>query len=252
MIRNTLTLLACGGLVTLFACSSDDVGEKYPSADSFCTAKAEAECKGVAAQCGATEEACKEKRVAVCNTAANTASGAGRKYKASAAENCIEKTRALYDLKTIPPDKEAEAQEICERVFEGLKALSERCEGTYDCKSGLVCDKTVCAERVVKQASQPCNNPGEVCEKGSYCGAQGDLKFCLPKKNRDEICSPDVPCKEELRCVGSCKDKYQPGDVCGTSDECSDAAPFCDPVQKRCIAKSFAAGTAACKDFGGF
>jgi hypothetical protein len=252
MIRNTLMLFAVAGFAALVACSSDDAGERYPSPDSFCSAKAEAECEGVAAQCGASLDACKDRRVVVCTDAANAAIGSGRQYKAPLAEGCIEKTRALFDLKTLPPDKEDEQSEACERVFEGQTAKNASCGGDYECSADLVCDKGVCATEVVKSIDEGCANPGEVCDKGSYCGQVESLTRCLAKKSEGDLCTADVPCKEELRCAGTCRAKYAPGEVCATSAECSDAAPYCEPTQKKCIAKSFAAGTAACKEFGGF
>lgn len=251
MIRQLIGCLSFAAVVTVVACSSDEA-DKYPSSDSFCAAVADQECQGVASVCGASLDACKQKRLPVCTQAASDAVAQGRKYAASLAENCINKTRDLYQAKTIAPEKETEQQEACARVFEGQKDKSQNCTTNYDCKGSMVCDKKVCADKVVKNEKDPCNNPGEVCSTGSYCGAQGDLKFCLSKKGLADICNADVPCKETYRCYGTCMEKYKAGEVCASSDECVTEAPYCDPTQKRCIAKSFAAGSPACKDFGGF
>ncbi len=248
MIRNMLTAVAFLGAVVA-ACSSDD-DFRYPSTDAFCSAKADAECTNVAAPCGKTASDCKTARSAACTSSANTATSQGRKYKPPSADGCIDKTKALYELRTIPPEKETEQREVCERVFEGSKARNERCSGPYDCQASLVCDKGVCATKVVKNLDDPCANPGEVCATGAYCGTLDGLMRCLAKKDRDQLCGPDAPCKESLRCVGTCRDKFNAGDVCGASEECADAAPYCDPVQKRCVAKTFSAGNAACGELG--
>lgn len=251
MIRKTLGLVVLavtGGLA--LACSSSGDPEKYPNADAFCSAKADEECNGLYAQCAATLDSCKTKRVSACQNAAGGAAGQGRTYTASLAQGCIDKTHELFAGKTVAPDKETEQVDTCERVFAGSKQKNAPCGGTYECSGSLVCDKGVCAEKVVRNQSEPCNNPGEVCAAGSYCGAQGQLKFCMAKNAKGDVCTADAPCVEDLRCIGTCTDKYQPGQVCGTTDECSSAAPYCDPLQKRCLVK-YQAGTQACKDFGG-
>lgn len=251
MIRKSLTF-AFGaltfGLVALVACSSDE-GERYPDTSSFCEAKAQEECNGVAAVCGATVEACKAKRLSPCNEAAVAATAQGRKYKASLAESCLSKTRELYNARIVAPEKEAEQIDTCARVYEGTVLKNAACKDSYECQGALVCDKGVCSDKTERKQGDPCNNPGEVCAKGSYCGSQGQLKFCLPKKVKGDLCNADVPCAEDFRCIGTCTEKKQAGGDCATNDDCASAAPSCEAA--RCIAKSFAAGTPACKAFGG-
>jgi hypothetical protein len=251
MIRKTLGLLVAGGVVVLVACSGDSAGEKYPDAASFCNAKAAEECTAQAALCGATVDACKTKVSAACQAAGNSVGG-GRTYKASSAEGCINKTHDLFNQKTFTSDQEKDWTNVCERVFAGTKVSNTPCQSDYECVDQLVCDKGVCANKVEKNQGEGCSNAGEVCAKGSYCGNQGQLKFCLPKKANGDICSADAPCLETLRCVGSCSDKLNIGDVCGTDDDCKEIStpPYCDPASKKCAAK-FTAGTQSCKDLGG-
>lgn len=250
MIRSLLTLALCGGAVALAACSSD-VGERYPDVNAFCTAKAEAECNGIAAQCGATLDTCKQKLIPTCTADANTATTQGRRYNAAAAPACVDKTNALYGAKTIDPKKEAEQNDTCARVFAGQKAKNSPCTTAYECQGSMICDKGVCSDLVVKNQGEACNNPGEVCAAGSFCGQQGELKFCLPKKQKGELCTAELPCVETLYCLGSCKDKIAPGEACGSDDECSATAPYCDPAGQRCTAKSYAAGSPTCQEVGG-
>lgn len=256
MIRNLLTVMACAGAFALVACSSS-VEEKYPSTDSFCAAKADAECNNLAiVPCGATVEACKSLRVDACKAAATTAQGAGRNYKSTSAEACITKVTAVYSPKVIDAEKETEALEACERVFAGSKAANAPCATNYECEGSQICDKTVCATKVDTAIGSACANPGQFCAKGSFCAQQGPNKFCVAKKAENEICTPDSPCKEDLRCVGagasggSCKPRVTVSGKCDTDNDCASSAPACEPVKKECRAK-FERGTQACRDLGG-
>jgi hypothetical protein len=76
MIRTTLTALVAAAFVTLVACGGDDVGEKYPSTESFCSSLAEEECTAVALNpCSATVDACKTKRTQTCQSSAAAVTG---------------------------------------------------------------------------------------------------------------------------------------------------------------------------------
>lgn len=250
MIRNLLTLVACGGLVALVACSGSDEDEAFSTSSAFCTAKAEAECKNLAGTCGATEELCKPKRTDACNTAATAATGTGRAYRANAAQGCIDKVNAAFSPKVIDPAKETEANEACERVFGGTKAKNAACASTFECDGALVCDRGVCADKSATALGEACNNPGQVCAAGSYCQQQGQNKFCVEKKKVGEICTAEAPCKEDLRCVNSCVARVASGGACDKDEECAAEAPYCDPAAKKCRPK-YQAGTQACRDYGG-
>jgi hypothetical protein len=251
MIRKTLVSLASVGFVALVACSGDEATEKYPDANAFCSAKATEVCNAQAALCGATVDACKSKYSASCN-AAGAGAGGGRSYKASLAEECITKTHDLFNQKTFTADQEKTWKDTCERVFAGTKVANTPCANDYECVDQLVCDKGVCGTKTEKNQGEGCSNAGEVCAKGSYCGDQGALKFCLPKGDEGKICSANAPCKEDLRCVGTCSAKLNIGDVCGGDDDCKEVStpPYCDPATTKCAAK-FSAGTQSCKDLGG-
>lgn len=257
MIRKTLTLtLACGGLfVALAACSSSDPEAKYPSSDSFCAAKAAAECKNLAvANCSSDETRCTSLRTDACKGAALSAQGAGRNYKPAAAETCINKVNEVYSPKIIDPEKEVQLVETCERVFGGTKAANTPCANDYECDGSQVCDKTVCATKVDTAVGSACGDPGKVCAKGAFCAQQGPNKFCVAKKAENETCAPDSPCKEDLRCVGaqagsgSCKARVTAGNACDTDNDCVSTAPACD-AQKKCGLK-YQPTSKACKDLG--
>lgn len=251
MIRKTLTLIACAGATALFACSSAEEGEKYPAVGSFCSAYADALCQGVAAGCATSVDNCKAKAAAKCNV---DSAAVGRVYRPSNADACVSKTKDLFGQKTFTADQEKEQKNLCGRVFGGTVAKNGPCQVAADCQDNkMTCDKGLCSEKTDKKLGEACNNPGDVCEKGSYCGNQGAVKFCLAKNKLGDLClNPDNPCLEDLRCSGSCQPKYGPGEVCGTDDECKETttAPYCDPVQNKCLPK-YGLGTESCKQIGG-
>jgi hypothetical protein len=251
----TLRLLCVAAMVGEFiffaGCGDDAAPAKFASVDSFCSAKAEAECKAVASACGVATDACKTQRTDACNTAAGTAAGQGRTYQQAKAEACITKTTEVYADRTIDPVKEADFEEACGRVFAGSKKKSEACDAEFECEETLICDpeKKVCAEKVERKADDPCNNPGDVCGKDLYCQQQGDNKFCVAKNKLDESCRvPSAPCAEDGRCVGNvCVARLGAGEACDSSDECT--TNFCN-AERKCQARQYASETGSCKDFG--
>jgi hypothetical protein len=249
-MRNVLSIAASFFGLVVFACGDDDPGEKYSSADAFCSAKAAEECKAVSAVCAVSDTVCTTRRTDACKTAANAAIAQGRAYRAANAEACINATAAVYADRVINPTKEETFEEACERVFTGSKKASEACSNLYDCEGSLTCDldKKFCAAEVTRMADQPCNNPGDICATGLYCQDRGGSKFCGAKKNKDEACGAAGPCLEAFRCVNVCVDKVAPGGFCDTNDECTTG--LCN-AEKRCAARQYPSETGSCKDFGG-
>lgn len=250
MIRNTLTALACAAFVTLVACGSDDVGEKYPSADSFCQALAETECNAVALNpCQTTVDNCKTKRTASCNANAAKLSAQGRSYRAPAAEECINKTGDELKARNIDPASDKVATEACERVFTGSKEKTQPCQNDYECSGTLVCTQGVCYDKSVKNKGEPCGSVGDTCAAGTYC----DSKFCVARPEQNGTCSAAVPCIETLRCAGGvCLAKYGPNQVCASTDECT-SGTVCQTVNntKVCTVQTLPS-TRTCKDdYGG-
>lgn len=249
--RNLLTLIAFGGIVALVACSSDEA-DKFGSSDSFCTAKAESECKNLAKKCGATEDACKTKRVAACNNAAAAAANQGRAYRANAVQDCIDKIDDVYkdNANSVTAEGEKEVVVVCERVFGGTKKEREPCAQTFECEGSLICDG-VCIKQETVSLNGGCANAGQVCDTGTYCQATGGKSFCVAKNGLGDGCGVDNPCIESLRCVNRCVEKVAVGQPCDNDGECADAAPFCDLTSspKKCRPK-YESTTSACKEFG--
>ena len=159
MIRRALGLMAFGaGLVVVAACGDDEPTAKYPTADSFCDAKAAEECKAVAAACAVADDKCKSTRADVCKALAGGATGEGRTYRPENAENCIAKTTIVYADRVIDAAKEEAFVEACGRVFTGTKQRNEACANEFDCEGTLVCDldKKLCSVKVAKGVDETC------------------------------------------------------------------------------------------------
>ena len=252
--RNLLTLMAFGGSMALAfssACSSDDP-VKFGSSDQYCSARAEAECGNLAKKCGASVEACTSKRTATCNNAAAAAANMGRTYRPNAVQDCIDTINDVYKngASDVTPDGEKNVEKVCQRVFGGTKTERTPCANTFECDGALICD-TVCAAEEIVQLNAGCGNAGQVCAAGTYCQAQGGKSFCVEKKKENDICGPDSPCIETLRCVNHCVPKVTVGNPCDNDGECANEAPFCDlsSMPRKCRPK-YESTTSACKEFG--
>ncbi|NVL83582.1 hypothetical protein, partial [Escherichia coli] len=71
--------------------------------------------KNLAKRCGASEDACKAKRTATCNTAALSAKNQGRTYRSSAVQDCLDKIDAVFHdgASAVTPDGEKEVTKVC-------------------------------------------------------------------------------------------------------------------------------------------
>ncbi len=240
------------------ACGGSD-SDKYPSPDSFCQAKAQAECQ-VAARCGVSADACTSARKSDCMTKVAKAS-ANRTYRPANADACVSRTQDVYssndpvdpsklhDVDVAADDKDS----ICAKVFTGDVKTLAPCTGDLECEGDLICDKKFCAEKNEKPGGQPCGNPGDVCASGFYCDVGSTPAQCKAVGAAGAVCDETHPCDASLRCSNNCKDRVQSGGACTTDDDCASSAPYCDPnLGNKCDAgQTFAAGAAACKSFGG-
>lgn len=244
------------------ACSSSSAANPFPDVSSFCTAVATAECNNVAAVCGNSADTCKTARTAHCNSLASGGAstetdlfgvtGTSRKYSSDNVQACIDQVNKIYAQRVIAPADFKATQAICNKVFQGTADKNQACTVDADCLGSFICDKKFCATKVDKALSDPCGNPGDICDDNSYC-ASGTPNVCTARGKLNDPCSADKPCTKDLYCLGVCTAKKASGSTCNASSDCSDAAPFCDPNNNmKCDAGiSFAVGATACKAFGG-
>lgn len=253
MIRSTFGVATALCIALVTACGDDEApADKYPTSDSFCTAKAASECDAVAAACSVSDDACRTARKSACNTAAGAATAQGRAYRPASAQECIDKVTALYADRVLDPAKTEAFEDACERVFTGDKKKSDACDNAYACEGTLFCDvdKGFCADKVTKKLNDPCNNPGDTCEKGLFCQDKGGgSRFCTAKGTLGVTCQvPAMPCAEDLYCNGTaCVARQAAGATCTTGDEC--VTGYCNPSHQ-CQAPQYASETGTCKDFG--
>ena len=246
-----LTLLASGG------CGG---GSSTPiTEDQFCDQKAAAECQ-VTAKCGNVMTApCIMERKTACLAVGAASKTAPRIFVPGNVGACVNKTKSVYSKATTSqatPTDLADMDDVCAYVYQGNSTTN--CNVKYDCAGNKICDKKFCADKVTKNKGQPCANPGEVCATGSYCAPDPVTSnlVCLAKAAQSAACSATVPCVETLRCDGltsTCMPRFGAGESCGTTDDCIATAPYCDPyLGCKCdLGLSFAAGAAACVDYGG-
>ena len=241
------------GIAAMAACSaSDSDSDALGTVEQFCQARAENECV-VAPKCAATTDACLAARKSVCAADAKAAQSSGRVYTSSLARACLDKTKELYDRGSASPTEMTELEETCGRVFQGTIEQNKPCTTDFECKDQLICDKGFCATENEKKSGEPCANPGDICERGSYCTNNGSLFVCASKKGAGEVCRDDSsPCSEDYRCNGLCVSRFGPGESCEVGrDQCASSAPYCDPTVLKCTAGvGFTAGAPICKDYG--
>jgi hypothetical protein len=248
----------------VWACSSNNSSPPYPDVQSFCNAKAKAECQ-IAALCAIDATNCENVRAALCVQDGSSATASGtRKYAAGNAQACIDAVNAAYgnNASKIPFDKLVGAGSLtdkCERVWSGSADKGQSCQSDYECAGSRICAPAgpgatvrVCADSVQKNQGDFCSDPGSMCATDTFCTAQdGGAAQCLPAAQPGQPCGA-APCVSADRCMnGFCIVRAKAGEACVTNDDCAAAAPFCDPyAQNICtIGLTFATGAADCHGY---
>ncbi len=234
----------------LVACASSS--EPTLTVDSFCQSKAQAECQ-IASRCGNQVARCVDARRTKCLSAQASQTTGTRVFRPANTQACVDKTNTVYAKSAITPADMTELDQVCGRVVQGTVASLSGCTTDFDCVGALICDKSLCAPKVVKKLTELCGNPGELCDVGAYCAAVGGSRQCLAKKNSGEACDASQLCVETQRCAITCQPRLPSGGPCASNDDCAPTAPYCDPyLSNKCDAGlAFAPGAAACKDYGG-
>jgi hypothetical protein len=232
-------------LLGLFAAAcGSKVGDKYPTIDTFCEAKAQEECQ-VAPRCAVTVEACIQDRASGCVTASlTTIQTTGRTYVPANAQACLDVVNRIYASGLVPPTetdvtRSGSMAEVCAQVFLGSADKNQGCSVDADCMFGRMCAAAivgtttrVCADPVPKLEGEFCADPGSVCTSGTFCSTIQGAPICQKKAALGESCSLTFPCTEALRCdgLGRCSERMPAGASCASNDDCAAEAPMCDPA----------------------
>jgi hypothetical protein len=269
MQKPTVAALA---LAFAAACSAK-ASQPFPDVQSFCNAKAKAECQ-VAMTCGIDVADCEVQRVSLCNLEAMTAETSGsrtRHYSPANAADCITTVGNAYGKTQIPFSQlvgSGSLSDICQRVFTGDAAVNDPCETSYDCAKDLVCAPvtpgsatTVCAAAVNKSQGDFCQDPGSICPPDTYCAMPptGGGYQCLPAKQQGQPCdAATAPCVSTQRCEAgagatgfTCEPRVAAAQPCATNDDCAPDAPYCDPYVGNLCTKGLSFATLA-PDCNGF
>jgi len=256
MIRKALGLSFMFGVVSMFAfaCGDDDAaGDKYPTVDSFCAAKAALECSaGSVAVCGVPGDTCKAKRKDACVAAG--AAAAGRSYTPAKAEACLNLVTDAYANPTNKTKYDAYL-DTCARVFAGSKTKGQGCTSEFDCSGTLFCylqkATPLCADKSSpKNENDGCANSGDVCGTGLYCELASP-PLCKKERTVGQGCGDTIPCVSGTFCDGTvCQNLLQTGTTCTVDKQC--AGNFCNKdIGNKCAGRQFPSETSSCKDFGG-
>ena len=200
-------------------------GPKYPFLNSYCQARATAECShAVVLACAVADVAtCVTNRQALCMTSAppNTI------YNPDAAEGCVDEVMSAYADAAIT---EAEFQAIdaaCLPVFNGPGVMGATCQVDTDCQVGsmLRCvlapnsTQGTCQVPQMVTGGGSCAGVADQCVAGYHCGLTAN---CDIDQAAGQACAPGTPCAPNLACAasGMCVSKSPDGSPCTTDDDC--------------------------------
>jgi hypothetical protein len=264
-MRRWLGIAAAAGVSAglVWGCTTTAT-QPYPDEQSFCSAKAKAECQ-VAPACAVDASSCASLRTQSClsQSAQYQASGT-RKYNPDNAQGCIDAVNGAYGSgNTIKFDQlygDGSIDDKCQRVFQGTADKNQPCTTDYDCSGSRICSPVspgsqskVCADKQSKNSGDFCADPGSVCTGDTYCSTStGGAAQCVASPTAGQACSATVPCASAFRCQGSaCQDRVGGSSACTTNGDCNSSFPYCDPyANSTCtIGLTFANGSFDCAAF---
>jgi hypothetical protein len=210
-------LLACACIVKN--------GPKYPDLNSFCNARATAECSpNVLLACAIpSASTCINKRQALCLSSVP----AGTVYNPSSAENCVNQVSSAYDDAKVTLAESTAIDAACLSVFDGPAGKDASCQSDLGCQvsSGLRCilapgsSQGICEIPQAVQGGGSCSASNARCVTGFHCGptAHCDINAAV-----GEACGAQIPCGTDLQCSsgGTCINKNVDGSMCSSADEC--------------------------------
>jgi hypothetical protein len=198
----------------------------------------------------------------------------GGNYDGRLASQCVQAVSAAESVSCDPvPGSISDARTVCQKVFEGRKAIGESCKSSAECKpvEGQIvgCEglpltdpdagllplsiprllegsdlRPLDAPRSTPQCvSFPPMEPGARCSTpalAALCEITGELAcdrvegICKDRANAGDPCNGDG-CKAGLVCsAGICSPKVGVGDACADNAGCA-ALLRCDTTTKKCV-----------------
>lgn len=256
-------IAACGG-------SSSNGGAAPPvTANDFVGAWAHAVCDNIAACCakggiGYNANNCLVAVQGLIQAGVNQATAAGATYDATAAGDCVAKTRDAVVACNDTTQSKSDTNAACNRVYSGTKKPGESCNLSSDCASSpdgtVTCDHwstgsqdggassgTLCQLRKTPKGGEPCGSSGGMpasvvgaCDYGQSDAFACDYQThaCVPRSDIGATCTSSDSCVTTAYCASQkCAARLGVGGACtGFGSEC-DATSRCDTATKLCAAK---------------
>lgn len=218
MQRAWVLLAGLIGLGVFAGCGGeDDPPDPLATRAGFCGEWAKNACnQEVITSCAATgSEACRDAQQEHCLSLV-PADG----YQRGAARTCLDAVRgALTDARL--------TSEEAGVVLRGEGACSFSCVELAD--GG-------CVEPTVVSGGGECSAEDAVCDEGFYCNGDN----CIARRAAGRECSAEIPCLEDLKCVGPvdaqlCEERASDGAACENDDDC--ASGICGRGTNLCAAR---------------
>ena len=256
----TFAVLGPLAALPLAACGGADDADTGPTPELFCEARAARECV-VADACTVTLDACRAARRLACQQQVAAAVLDDRAFSPVRGADCLLAIDRAFregkvDGRELDASLPGSMAQVCASMFVGRRGLEEPCASDGQCAAPLICaqagDARVCAEARVFEGGEPCGNPGDTCAAGFFCNRASRLPRCEARRREGESCSPAAPCEEALLCDGTCQPRRGVGEPCQSRDDCSAAAPYCDPYAGNVCGPAliFTGASPVCLEFG--
>ena len=220
-------------LAGVAACAVGHQGgdQAYPDVQSFCKARAQAECSS------AVVTACGAKNISTCTTSRTASCLAsqpqGTTYVASNASACIQLASMAYSSGTISADLLSQMSSVCgTKIFSGPGVVRSPCSTDADCSSlddlscvipyGQMTGK--CLTPVTVAPNGSCADEASVCTDGWYCDTM--TKLCTVTAAAGEGCQDGwKACGDGLYCpngpFATCTPKFDDGHPCSLDGSCT-------------------------------
>jgi hypothetical protein len=210
----------------------DPAHQKMDTVESYCHARALAECNDtVVSKCAVTDaKSCVAARSSSCTRTAPQ----GTELVTAQAPVCVQLVVAAYADAVLTGDELTKIGTACgPALFSGPGAARSPCTTSYDCRSidGLSClipDQATAGKCMKLQpvaASGACPGEADQCPDGYFC--ESKAKICQAQADSGEPCDPlNHPCKAGLTCPtnpfagGTCQGKWSEGHPCKADADC--------------------------------